>query len=491
METSLCNRLRRALVSVAAATLSIAGASAAELRIGAATISITPDRPVALDGQFALRVSRGVDNPIMATAVAIEARSGDRTVDQAVLVSCDLVAIRPLVPQPLRDRLRQKLPDLDPRKVVLTATHTHTGPVAEEGKYPVPKEGVMQPSEYVAFLVERLEEVIVRAWEERRPGGVSWALGSAVVGHNRRAVYADGSAQMYGSTTRPDFRGLESGEDHGIEMLFFWGQAGKPIAVGINVGCPSQEIEGLSTINADYWHDVREQLHAGLSKDLCVLGWPGASGDQSPHRMIRKAAEERMARLRRLTFTQEIARRVVREVNDACELVRKDIHTDVPFVHRVEDLALPVRKVTEKEAAEARSQIEALDRKKEDPAAIQRRRLWHEGVLDRYRDQEKEKTLPVEVHVLRIGDIAIATNPFELFLDYGVQIRGRSKALQTFVLQLTGGSGGYLPTRKAVQGGGYSAVVQSGHVGPEGGQMLVDRTVELISGMWTEPRRAR
>ena len=46
----------------------------------------------------------------------------------------------------------------------------------------------------------------------------------------------------------------------------------------------------------------------------------------------------------------------------------------------------------------------------------------------------------MELHVLRLGDVAIATNPFELFLDYGVQIEGRSPALQTFLIQLAGAS---------------------------------------------------
>jgi len=489
MDANRHNFLRCAGICSALLILTAANASAAELRIGAATTNITPDKPVALDGQFNMRISRGVDNPITATAVAIEARSGDRAVDQAILVSCDLVAIRPLILPPLRERLGKKLPDIDPRKVILTATHTHTAPVTEEGKYPVPQEGVMQPREYVAFLLDRLEDVIARAWQQRRPGGVGWALGHAVVGYNRRAVYADGSAKMYGSTSEPTFRGLEGGEDHGVEMLFFWDATNKPIAVGINVACPSQEIEGRSTINADFWHDVREQLHAGFSKDLFVLGWPGAAGDQSPHRMYRKAAEERMLKLRGSTSTQEIARRIIREVNDVCELARSDIRTDVPFKHTVETLDLPVRKVTEKEVAEARSEIEALDKKKSPAAETQRRRLWYQEAIDRYRNQEKETTVPTEVHVLRIGEVAIATNPFELFLDYGVQIKGRSKALQTFVLQLTGGSGGYLPTRRAVEGGGYSAVVQSSPVGPEGGQVLVDRTVELINAMWPQSKR--
>jgi len=480
-------------ITIGAALLAPAAidVSAAELRIGTATISITPDKPVALDGQFGLRVSRGVDNPITATAVALEAWSDGRAVDQAILVSCDLVAIRPPVQQPLRERLRATLPEIDPRKVILTATPTHTAPVTEEGKYAVPKEGVMQPSEYVAFLLGRLEELIGKAWHDRRPGGVSWGLGHAVVGLNRRATYADGSAKMYGSTSDPSFRGLEGGSDHGVDMLFFWDQAGKAIAVGINVACPSQEVEGLSTLNADFWHDVREQLHAVVSKDLFVLGWPGAAGDQSPHRMYNKAAEERMVKLRGLTYTQDIARRIVREVNDVRELARREIHTDVPFKHTVEDLDLPVRKVTEKEAAEAQAEIATLSKTPGDAVANQRRRLWFQETLNRYRDQDSKPTIPAEVHVLRIGDVAIATNPFELFTDYGVQMKGLSKALQTFVIQLTGGSGGYLPTRRAVEGGGYSAVVQSNPIGPEGGQALVSRTVELINAMWAAPKAGK
>jgi len=467
----------------AMALLAVAGAAAGdELLIGAATTSITPDQPVALDGQFSTRISRGVENPVTATAVAIEARREGRGVDQAVLVSCDLTGIRPPLVTALRERLRQKLPEVDGRKVILTATHTHTAPVTEEGKYTIPKEGVMQPSEYVAFLVDRLEALIGAAWKQRKPGGVSWAQGQAVVGHNRRAVYADGHAQMYGATSKPDFRGIEGGEDHAVEMLFFWNQARQPLAVAVNVACPSQEVESGSKINADFWHDVRQQLQTGPHKDLLVLGWPGAAGDQSPHRLYRKAAEARMAKLRGLTYTEEIARRIVREVDGVFELALGDVRTDVPFGHTVEEIELPMRLVTDKEAAEAQAQIDALT-KKNDPS---RRRAWYQRAVDRYHEQAKVKnpTFPMELHVLRIGDVAIATNPFELFVDYGVQIKARSKAVQTFVLQLTGGSGGYLPTQRAVQGGGYSAVVQSSRVGPEGGQVLVDRTVAAIDAFW-------
>ena len=75
----------------------------------------------------------------------------------------------------------------------------------------------------------------------------------------------------------------------------------------------------------------------------------------------------------------------------------------------------------------------------------------------------------MELHALRLGDVAIATNSFELFTDFGLQIKARSPAVQTFIIQLAG-PGSYVPTEAAVRGGGYSAIVESSYVGPEGGR---------------------
>ena len=56
---------------------------------------------------------------------------------------------------------------------------------------------------------------------------MTWGLGHAVVGQNRRAVYADGHAEMYGQTDQPSFRGIEGGEDHDVGTLFFWDRGGE------------------------------------------------------------------------------------------------------------------------------------------------------------------------------------------------------------------------------------------------------------------------
>jgi hypothetical protein len=353
----------------------------------------------------------------------------------------------------------------------------------KEGDYEIPRDGVMQPAEYAEFLAARVAEAVVKAWESRKPCRVGWGLGHAVVAQNRRSVYADGRAQMYGPTDRPDFRGIEGPEDQGVEMLFFWDSEGKLLATAINVACPAQEVEGDSTVNADFWHPVRETLRARHGKDLLVLGWTAAAGDQSPHLMYRKRAEERMRTLRGLTRLEELSRRIVAAWEEAYDGARREQRGDVPLVHKVELVELPSRVVTEAEAAAARSTVKTLSK---DP---RNRRLvvWHGNVVRRYERQQAGTAEPyaMELHVIRLGDVAIATNVFELFTDFGIQMKARSRALQTFLIQLAG-PGTYLPTGRAARGGGYSAIAESNLVGPEGGQVLVDRTVKLINSLWPE-----
>src|SRR5258706_15382380 len=147
------------------------------------------------------------------------------------------------------------------------------------GDCEIRKAGLMEAAEYAGFLSTRIADASVKAWQARKPGRAGWGLGHAVVAQNRRAVYSDGHAQMYGATNLANFRGIEGSEDQGVEVLFFWDREGKLLAMAINVACPSQEVEGDSLVNADFWHDVRESLRAKHGKDLLVLGWTGAAGD--------------------------------------------------------------------------------------------------------------------------------------------------------------------------------------------------------------------
>jgi hypothetical protein len=100
--------------------------------------------------------------------------------------------------------------------------------------------------------------------------------------------------------------------------------------------------------------------------------------------------------------------------------------------------------------------------------------------------------VPVTVHAIRLGDVSIVTNSFEMFGDYGLRFQARSPAMLTCVVQLAGRgtSGTYLPTARAVEGGSYSAVIESNVVGPPGGRLLVDESLRMLEGLWTSPKAA-
>ena len=143
--------------------------------------------------------------------------------------------------------------------------------------------------------------------------------------------------------------------------------------------------------------------------------------------------------------------------------------------------------ITDEEAAAVRADLanlEAGDKTASNYFTSTRR---CRNTLERYETQKKEPTLAMELHVIRLGDVAFATNRFEYFLDFGIRIKARSPATQTFIIQLTAdnkGTGTYLPTERAIAGKGYGGGVYDNLVGPEGGQVIVEETVKLLKELW-------
>ena len=229
---------------------------------GWSSIDITPLKKVSLQGQYHERISEFVHDNIYATALAIELKSPDgKSLEQAVMISCDLIGIEKVLLDKLREKLDKKIKDLDLKKIIAFATHTHTAPCLTDDRFnrgnwkkwrELDKETYMHPKEYLEFLVEKLVRVVIEAWNNREPSKVSTGLGYAVAGHCRRTVFDD-RAVMYASPDTANFVGLEGPSDHGVELMYFWNMSGKLTGVIVNVACPAQVVEGMTVISADYF----------------------------------------------------------------------------------------------------------------------------------------------------------------------------------------------------------------------------------------------
>ncbi|NSW57606.1 MAG: hypothetical protein HPY44_16470 [Armatimonadetes bacterium] len=480
-----------------------------KIRIGWASRDITPDRPVSLRGLFNLRIATRVQDPLTLTALAIE--SGG---EQAIIVSIDTCAVDDELLASSREKVAERLPGFDPRKLIASATHTHTAPFVGGAiglqkdtdylddivaRYP----DYMPTSEYTDVVVNALVDAVCEAWENRTEGLVGWGYSYAVVGENRRVRYFDDRAMMYGSTAAADFSHIEGHVDHGVYLLFTYDPEQNLTGVLVNVASPSQASEsGQDFVSADFWHDVRVELRKRYGESLFVLPQCSAAGDQSPHRLIHTRAEQRMLALKygegrgrplNDALRLDIAKRIAYAVDDAEPAVRKDLRDEAVLKHEYRDLELPHWNVTEKEYESARAEMDELaaklegleggDRLDSTYTALRSRIGWCKRAVDRY--ENPLPFVPIEMNVVRLGDVAFVTSPFEYYLDFGDRIKGRSAAVQTFVVQLSGG-GSYLATERAASGLSYGAVPASCKVSPAGGQVIVDEAVAIIERMFGE-----
>lgn len=494
------------------------------LLIGWAQIDITPDRPVFLAGQIYKRVSKYVHDPITATALALE-NGGD----QVVFVSLDTVCVPKLAVSLAKQRLKG-LDGLDVEKITCNATHTHNSsgfgrevfemdqPVGDQTTSVIDRllppdiqpaidipDNILDGVEAAEYLAEKLETLITEAWTSRAPGAMAAAQDYAAVAFNRRPVFLleDGTyeSKMYGTCSQDNFVGLEGASDHTADMLYTFDEAGHLTGVAVDIPCPSQVMELHYFISADYWTPARRQIRERLGDHLYVLPLCGAAGDQNPLDLIR-ISKNNVEELREWNAQagavfrnldmglecEDIGDRIAEAVARGFRKAKNNRNSHAAVEHRVLTLDLPLRQVSRAEFNEAMALIEAL-RLRFTP---DHRMQWSDyvaafeplGVATRWYAQQESTIYRCPVHVLRIGDVSIATNPFELFVEFGMRLKARSPSQQTFLIQLSNDNGDYLPTQRAIEGGSYSSKPASTLCGPDSGTELVERTLEALRALW-------
>lgn len=497
-----------------------------KILIGWAEESLVPDKKVNLYGQFFERISQYVESEITATAMALEVDG-----DYAIMVSADIINLNEVQFDYVRQKVAKLNSEIDVRKIMVAATHTHTSigmgmpnnqkggagfarakdilnEFLPEGKSYVDKvtadDSVITPKEALEFGTERIAKAIVDAWNNRKEALYTNEFGRAAVGMCRRVTYDDGSAQMWGDTNTANFVALEGGNDSGIELIYTFDTNKKLTGVVANIACPAQILEQRSFISADFWGRAKAIVREKLGKDVYLLGLCGAGGDQCPRDLIRWVEPETPIddpnvnrpnviehkadpSMYDVSGCNRAGKRIANEIVSVFEEIT-DLKDEAVFYHKVIDMDLPLRKATIAEYENAIREIKYYieDHKDQDKFTFEdsARLHVHAGTIIRYREQQFKEIHPIETHVIRFGDVAFSTNPFELFLDFGNRIKARSAAQQTFIVQLCCGSSGYLPTKKAEEGGHYSAYISSGKIGHEGGDLFTRETIKEINKMF-------
>ena len=512
------------------------------LKIGWGKRSIASDKPVPITGQFYLRVSQGVFTPVIASALAME-----KGKDAAIFVSVDMVSVHFEILKQVKAILAGEMPEIPTDKIIINATHTHAGPSGNEIKMDYPNKVKVTPtSEMRKFLARQIADAVKEAWSKRAPGSVAYGYGFATTGHSRRVAYLDdigkreqsqagiamnGKVKMYGKTNDAMFDGYEAGTDAFINLLYTFDKNGKVTGAIINVPCPAQTSESAWWLHASFWHNVREKLTAKYG-DIGVIGQAAAGGDTAPRQMHYRDAEKRRYKLKYadkiaaylkkpMTYpyawakdgeaarrqyeydvievmrAEDIANRIVAAFDEVLSWAKLDKQCSPAFKHEVKTVKLsrrifPDELVAEEKAKHAlvmqekfKTEGDAIDMLTYN-SKLNSRRNRIGGIAKRAELQKTEPKLTTKIHAVKIGDLAFVTNRFELFIDFMHRIQGRSPFAQTVIVQLVTdeyGQGSYLATERAVANKGYSATPYCNQVSPQGGQELVNETLDMLKKM--------
>ena len=498
-----------------------------QVKIGWAKRELSIAEPVSIPGQMYLRISEGIHDPLYATALCVDGGEGQ---DCVIFCSCDVVVLRGgVIPETL-EKVAAMRPEIPTDSIVMCATHTHAGGGATNTPELSPDgTPIYSGAKYRDFFTTQCAEAICEAWDKRAEGGVGYGYGYAVVAHSRRVVYhrdqslinvnavaPNGHGVMYGNTAKDDFSHYEAGADHFLNLMFTFDTAQKLTGIVVNVPCPSQLSEHFRKLSADYWNEVRQLVAKEYGEDVFVLPQCAAAGDLSPRTLHYKDAQARRMQLKYglsydhtkvaehgvdeynkvMAERYDIAERIMNGIRDVYSWAKKDIQTKIPVRHARKDIQIARRLVTDEERQECIDNIEKMRLAIPDPATCTKEEYRvaksrydsiknrNERAVVRYEEQKEDKTFDTAIFVTQIGEIAFATNRFEYFMDFMHRIQARSPFIQTFVIQLAGVEGGsYLATERGAANKGYSASLFCNQVSAEGGQQIVEHTLDVLNGM--------
>lgn len=374
------------------------------MKFGVATADITPPVGVKLWG-YNPRPSESIGHRLRAEALACE----DGTGGGWILIGADIGAFS----KPLSSLLQKDiglLTGLPPGAVMLTATHTHSGPHVTDALW---REQSDLESDYFRDLRHRLTDMAERAWHARLPGELVYAQTEApTLGSNRRARTDDGTWINVWS----DPEGKQTGYfDAGVDLLGVRREDGVLSLLLVNYGCHPVCFGSRNlAISADY---------AGYLKDALE-----ENGD-----------------------TQTV-------------LFTVSGHANVDPRHCVQDQADVVRRMGEELAAKVRQAIPLLQPVPGSGASgIQEpwtfNTTWNiEGrMLIYFPHYRHNATVETCISAVAAGDCVLLGMPGETVSEYRGKFRERSPFGITLLVSLANDFIGYLPTDEILEQGAYEA----------------------------------
>ena len=424
------------------------------LKAGVAITDITPWEGVEMAGYpHCPRPNVGAHDPLYASALYLD--NGDKKI---VWVTLDILYFGKVFTR----QIREKFPEY---KLMLTTSHTHSGPWAATPEAYEIEEGVANNPEYIEFLMNKLEELI----KEAVSNPFNAELGT-YIGHC-------GAEQGVGGNRRHP----EDIADPTVNVLAVRDEAKKVRCVFLSYALHPTYLHAESLlVTADYPGYIRKYLHYAAPDAIFMFG-QGTSGNQSS-RYFRTGQNFDEANRVGTTLGVEVFR---------C-LEKMEYSSDISIKYAFAETELPMREYPPvEESKAAMEEARRIFREMDDSDYIKKRNaeLTMFGTESNYANSKYisehgsliNDELPCELGVVEIGDTVIFALQGEIFVEYGIALKkaANERGKKGFVVEVTNGSlPGYIYTPESLAEGGYE--VGNSAFGPESGEIITSKLISLM-----------
>ena len=433
------------------------------LKAGSAQVNITPPVGTILVGHWVARKSTDVHDELFANALVL-----DDGKTRLAFVSCDVLSIGNTTKRAIRDIVGRET-DINPDRVFLCATHTHSGPAV------VSALGTNADKKYTEHLIKLVAGSVKMANDKLEDVELGIGSGNADGwAFPRRYWMKNGTVRMHPAKGDPNIIRVQGKADPQLNVLFVRSKTGEVTAIMVNFACHSTVTGGGGVISADYPGAIRDSIKKMLGQNTVVLFGNGPCGDvcqidvENPKRTER--GYEWSARMGLALACEAL------KVMAATDLLAPE---EIEIKVRKEYLDIPIREIPEDRLAEARETF--AGRSLDEPPTV-REDIVKRELLLLAEDKKNDPYAHAEIMAIQIGKSAIIGIPAEFFSGLGRQIKLASTWKPTFIIELANGCVGYIPTAEAFTGGGYETeLVRSSKLVTEAGDMVVRKAEELLN----------
>lgn len=470
---------------------SLAAAPAAErvFRAGAAHLDITPELGSPIVGGFAPFPARNIHDPLYARAIAL-----DDGAHRIALVVCDNVAIGRECIDAAKKIIEQqsKLPGA---QVMVSATHTHSGPNARAAGFVpennLPTAPLLAPTltPYQQFLARRIADAVQCAINNLEPAKIAWGSASQPQHVFNRRWFVKGEElrrNPFGGVDRVRMnppRGSPALEkpagvtDPEIPFIALQAKDGRPIGLLAAYSLHYVGGTGAADISADYYGMFNQRMRelVGAERQDPAFVSLMANGTSGNVNNIDFRAKAPASPRKPYEHMREVAYSVADAVFAAYR--KLDYRDWVPIDSRYRELNLAVRWPSPEIVTRSR---ELLAQPPRNPPWQAQERFYAMRVLQIAAGPER---IDVPLQAFRIGDLSIMTMPTETFVETGLELKARSPIKPAMPIELANGAYGYMPTPEQHELGGYESWIGSNRLEVQASVKIVDALLAMLGEM--------